>query len=283
MTPARATDVSTYPMDHTNMRQRLKSPSTLHALALCTLLCAGTWAQAQNKTAVVEPVQAVPSFNQWVSTNVGIQSEQAFDGAPVQVLQWLGNPGAAATAFQPRPVILGVPDLPLVGAAAAQAGQTWNADLNYQGVHLRYLVLGPRGTIRQVRPMSAPLRAGERFKIRIVSTFGALATVDRVSGSTWSAQRAGQMYPEPGMSVQMYSGETVDLPLGPYQYFEASANPMERIVLSVRHAQARGDMASDQPAYRQDGALGSNYLQLIPRGKLPAIEQVIAADNNTPR
>ena len=74
-------------------------------------------------------------------------------------------------------------------------------------------------------------------------------------------------------------GETVDLPVGG-GYFVMGNNPNERYVLSVRHPDAKGPARSGQPVYRQDGARSSNYLQLLPSGKLPAVEQVLSARTN---
>ena len=261
------------------MRKPFSFKSSCTTVALCALLGAPTWALAQQKTAFAEPVLAVPSFNQWVNVYVGTAPEPAIDNTTVQILPWIGATGAPVSAYQPKPVILGQPDLPLIGEAANQAAQRWSAGLNYQGLHVKYLVLDARGSVRQVRSVGTPLRPGERFKLRLTATFSAVASIDRLVGDAWNAQRAGQIYPDPGVSVQMNAGETADLPLNPSQYFVASANPSERIVLSVRHPQATGELATNQPAYRQDGLLGSNYLQLVPHGKLPAFEQVIASNN----
>ena len=262
------------------MRALLSLKSTSTVVAICALLCVPTWAQSQQKTAFAEPVLVVPSFNQWVNIYAGSASEQSIESTDVQTLAWLGTAGAPTAAYQPKPVILGQPDLPLVGEAATQASQRWSAGLNYQGLHVKYLVLDSRGAVRQVRSVGTPLRPGERFKIRLTATFSAVASIDRLVGEGWNYQRAGQIYPEAGLSVQINAGETADLPLNPNQYFVASANPSERIILSVRHPQAAGELATNQPAYRQDSLLGSNYLQLVPQGKLPALEQVIVSNNS---
>ena len=70
--------------------------------------------------------------------------------------------------------------------------------------------------------------------------------------------------------------ETVDLPLEPNQYFVMGREANERFVVSVRHPRAVDAARSAQPAYRQDVAGGSSYLQLVPRGTFPAIEQVVS-------
>jgi hypothetical protein len=78
------------------------------------------------------------------------------------------------------------------------------------------------------------------------------------------------------MSVHMHAGETVDLPLEQGRFFVMGPNANERLLLSVRHAAALGDVRTQQPAYRMDGRGGSSYLQLVPRGNAPAIEQLLS-------
>ena len=74
---------------------------------------------------------------------------------------------------------------------------------------MRQVVLDARGSQRELRSMAAPLKAGERFKIRVTATFDAVAEVDQVLGDAWDLRRTGQVYPQPGLSVQMKAGETV--------------------------------------------------------------------------
>jgi hypothetical protein len=138
-------------------------------------------------------------------------------------------------------------------------------------MHVKVVVVDASGR-RQVRPLNAPLQPGERFKLRVTPSFEAVASLDRVVGETWSLQRAGQVYPQAGMSVAMNPGETVDLPMAANEYFVLNG-PAEKLVLSVRHPRAVSGGASEQPAYRDDGARGSNYLQLVTAGRFPAFEQ----------
>lgn len=256
------------------MNKSFLSRSGLAIAMASAFLVAPAWAQtAPAKTAVIEPVPVVPAFEQWANNMVAVLPVAPVQLSTVQVLPWAVVAPTPAVTFQARPVILGQPDLPLVGEAAAQAARSWNVGLNYQGLHMKVVSLDGAGN-RQQRPLSAPLQPGERFKIRVVATYEAVATVDKLMGEPWTSQRVGQIYPQAGMSVHMYAGETVELPLGD-QYFVAGNNPAERLVVSVRHPRALRDAATDQPAYRQDGATGSSYLQLAPVGKLPHIEQVL--------
>jgi hypothetical protein len=227
----------------------------------------------EGKTVVAEPVAV---FNQWVGQQiVTVPEVTAIAGTPPQVFSWTTSDNLTRTAFQTRPLIVGRPDLPLVGDSALRASRPWNAQLNYQGVHVSLLVLDASGGSRQVRPINAALQPGERFKLRVVASFDSLLSVDRLLGGAWSAERVGQFYPSAGMSVQLAAGQTADLPLGPNEYFVAPLQAQDRMLLTVRHPQAVGTGASDQPVYRQDSGGGSSYLQLVPPGKFAVVEQIV--------
>lgn len=242
-------------------------------IAVClTTMAAGIWAQTA-KSIVPEQVPAFPAFTQWISAFTIAQPEPTIGRIESIPLVLMGT--SAQAAYQPMPVILGLPELPLTGNGVAQAARAWGPTLNYQGMHLRQVVLNESASLHELRPMNAPVHAGERFKIRITATFDAVAEVDQVVGDAWYGQRTGQLYPLPGRSVQIRAGETVDLPLGTNEYFLMNRLANERLVLSVRHPQAVAGLRTEQPAYRQDGRGGSSYLQLVPRGKLPAMEQQI--------
>jgi sarcosine oxidase gamma subunit len=92
----------------------------------------------------------------------------------------------------------------------------------------------------------------------------------------WNAERTGQVYPDAGMSVELKAGQATVLPIGPNQHFVMKGRPAtERLVLQVRHPKATSTTRSDQPAYRQETATGSSYLQLVRNGQFPHIEQVL--------
>lgn len=242
------------------------------------LCCASVLAQPADatKTVVVEPLAAL-AFQQWVTHTVGSAPDAAVDAASVQIVSLNPPPTLQPAVFQARPVIVGEPTLPLLRSASVPQANHWGPDLSYQGIHLRVVVLDPATGRSQQFPMNVPPRPGERFKLRIAATFDAVAALDLVVGEPWSGQRIGQVHPAPGLSVHMYAGETVELPMAPNNYFTMAEASGGRMVLSVRHARAVGARASDQPAYRSDLATGSSYLQLVPAGMFPAFEQLITA------
>ena len=77
--------------------------------------------------------------------------------------------------------------------------------------------------------------------------------------------------------MALKAGETVDLPVDTNQYFVVGADVSERLLLSICHPSALGDARSPQPAYRQDSKTASGYLQLVPRGTYPSVEQLLVA------
>lgn len=246
------------------------------AAALVTGFAPGTsLAQSADKTAVPEAVPVAPAFGRWISLVVPANpiAPQASVYTP---LAWAAPSSVGTTPYEPWPVIVGVPELPLIGTGAAAATRQWSSSFNYQGVYARLLIIDAAAGRVAVRSVASPVRAGECFKIRLAATFTAVADVGRVLGEPWNSQRAGQIYPTPGQSVQLQAGETVDLPLGPTECFVMGNNPAERLLLSVRHNQALGAARSTQPAYRIDDAIGSSYLQLAPQGQYPAVEQLIS-------
>lgn len=255
----------------------MNNAQSIRTLAVLTVAAAASlaaFAQATDKSVAVEAVPVVPAFNQWVNTIVVAPEPAPVASITTIPLTLVAAPAAAP--YEPWPVVVGAPELPLVGAGANQAPRAWGSSFNYQGMHVRLLVLDASGRKVEARAVNALPRPGERFKIRVTATFDAVTDVGLVLGEPWTSQRAGQLYPTPGMSVQMHAGETVDLPLEQGRFFVMGPNANERLLLSVRHAAALGDVRTQQPAYRMDGKAGSSYLQLVPRGNAPAIEQLLS-------
>jgi len=248
----------------------------LPLFSLSALFAPLAQSQSDTKSVVPEAVPAFAALNQWLTAYLPLQPAAVPVAAP-QVQAWQ-TASPAARSFEPLAVIAGLPDLPLTGTTLANAGRRWDSVLNYQGVHMSLLVLDGAGRVTQ-KPLSAGVAVGERFKIRITPTFDAVSELDQVVGDVWRSQRTGQAYPAQGKSVAIKAGQTVDLPLGAELFFAVDGRtPDERMVISVRHAKAVQEAASDQPSYRQESARGSSYLQLVPSGQYPKVEQVISVE-----
>ena len=216
------------------------SPRPFGRLAAVLVLAsaASVCGAADDKSISVEPVKPFPALAGWARQHVAPSAYVA--PASIQRVAIGASAAAPAAPFEPAPVILGQPDVPLAGGNTARHG--WDEQVNYQGMQVSLVVLDAGGQV-QLRPLAAALRPGERFKIRITPIFSALASVDKVVGDPWYGQRAGQLYPREGMSVQMQAGETVLLPLEPEQFFVFDQWRNERLLLGVRHARAQGEAA----------------------------------------
>ena len=248
-------------------------PSLVAVAAALALALAAAPAAAQApaaRTIVAEPVAVVPAFLQWVHATV-VPLVEPLSITTVQSLPWAAPQGNAQD-YQPRPVILGAPELPLL-RPMVETG--WSATLNYQGMHVQIIAVDASGRQRSARPLTQAPKAGERFKLRVTPSFDAVADIDLVGGEQWVRSRLGQVYPQPGMSVQIRAGETADLPVGQANYFVMPR--AQSLVLSVRHPKAIGEARNNQPAYRIDGRSGSDYLQLVPANRAPLIEQLLAS------
>lgn len=238
----------------------------------------GGTATATAPAAAADSAPAFDSFQKWLGGLPAGASDAVpkTPALPTEAAPLAAKGGMAAVRFEPLPVILGAPDLPLLGSGVRQVGTTWAGGLNYQGMHASYVLLDAKGRQTGLLPLSKPLPAGQRFRIRITPTFDGVAGIDQVLGTVWDAQRTGPVYPTPGLSAEVKAGQATTLPVGPNLHFVMRGRPAtERLVLQVRHAKATADTRSDQPAYRQDSGAGSSYLQLVPRGQYPLVEQVL--------
>ena len=249
-------------------RRRALHLAALAAALTASLSTAAAWAQKPTD----ESAPAFDSFNKWVGTTVTTEAVPA----RTQAVEPAAKGGQAAVRFEPLPVILGAPDLPLMGIGTREANANWAGTLNYQGLYASYVLIDATGKQQAVVPLSTKVKTGQRFRIRLTSTFNGVAVVDQVLGTAFDAQRTGQVYPETGSSVELKAGQSTLLPVQPNQHFVVKGrSATERLVLQVRHAMANTQTRSDQPAYRQENKTGSSYLQLMPKGRYPTIEQVL--------
>lgn len=221
--------------------------------------------------------------------NVAAQPNPVGYSAPMQMpapsAMPMFGPSYAAT-----PIIVGQPDMPLnPGAGGYSANQPWSPAANYQGVQVTVLVLNQQNQPVETRSLNANFKSGERFRLQLVSTFEALASVDAyrtspdTNGSSGFAQSwAGQLYPARAEQViKMRAGELVQLPMGANEYFTFdNQTGLDRLMLNVRHPQAKGTLANSQPVYRQDSGQNSTFMQLAPQGNYPAVSQLLTFRHN---
>jgi hypothetical protein len=144
---------------------------------------------------------------------------------------------------------------------------------NYQGAHIAIVGADRSGTITGLRAVKDGFRTGERFKVRVVSTFGGLLVIDNINPK---GERK-QIYPAGADAVVVLKpGADTLLPLGENQFFEfARSTGEEQLVISLRDARAVGNAASKGQVYRKDEAYGSNFMQEVDKDSFPAISEAI--------
>lgn len=244
-------------------------------LAAGALLVAGAMASGAAMAQAVVADAAGVVFERWLRVLEVVPVVPT--GPTVVVVSPMVVSSAPVASYEPWPVILGQPELPLVGAESAVKPQAWPLGLNYQGMHVAYLVRDRDSGRLEQRPLSSPPRTGDRFKIRLTATFDAQVRVDTIFGQGWSLQRGGTLYPAAGAPVRARAAQAVDLPVERDHYFVVGEGGAPRMLLSVRHDEADESRRTRQPAYRRDQLNGTSYLQLAPAGTRPAIEQLITA------
>jgi hypothetical protein len=133
------------------------------------------------------------------------------------------------------------------------------------------------GGDNQAKPLKAGFRTGERFKLRVLTTFAAHVVVENIN----ARDERRQIYPAPSAGVVVVqSGGYVLLPLGAKEFFEfTKATGQELLVVSLSHPRAVGDAASRQPVLRVDEKDGTSFIQEVAKGKFPAILEPIRLEH----
>lgn len=145
---------------------------------------------------------------------------------------------------------------------------------NYQGAHLSLLVLQPDGRTLAVRPLSEGFVSGEKFRIRIGSTFEGELALDNID----PRGRRMRLYPASRDQVlSIKSGVPVILPLEPDSFFQFDdVAGEEKLIVSLRDPRAQGGAAAGTPVHRQENETGTGLLQEVAPGRYAAIAETIA-------
>jgi len=184
----------------------------------------------------------------------------------------VSQPGAAVFAPTPKDA---TPILPNITDTAPSAPLVVeNGKESYQGALLALLVLQPGGRTLKVRPISEGFKSGEKFRIRIGTTFDGDLTLDNIDPQ---GQRS-RLYPENAEQiVKIKGGAPVILPLEKDGFFEFDdVAGEEKLVISLRDPRAVGEAAAPGLAHRHETEQGTGLLQDISAGKFPSIAESIA-------
>lgn len=222
--------------------------------------------------------QYAPTATQPIYNSQAGVVQQNLPPMPQQQQMQPGQPMPVSPYYSTAPIVLGQPDLPMLGTAKFDPNQPWSSNYNYQGMQVAAVILNQANQPVEIRPLNAPFRTGERFKLRVISSFEGTGSIDAYKGIAPGSQGwVGQLYPaRTDQVVSFKANEVVYLPLGNNEYFTFDgAAGVERMVINLRHPQAYGAQQNNQPIYRQDSPQGSNYLQMVAPGTFPAMSQTV--------
>ena len=171
---------------------------------------------------------------------------------------------SSALAARGADVVVGDPQSPLQISGGRE---------NVQGVHMAPLVVQPDDKTASFRPVSAGFVTGERFKLRVVSTFDGELAVENIN----PRGERRQIYPPQGSNiVAIPAGREVILPLARDDYFQfTGATGREQLVINVADPRAVGSQASQNRINRQDVTYGSNFVQEVAPNTYPLISQAV--------
>ena len=144
---------------------------------------------------------------------------------------------------------------------------------NYQGLKVSVLVINNQGSVIEERAINAPFYSGEKFRLRVQSTFPGFLEVTHTAPS--GATKPLFPRPEIGQFMLAAGGEVI-LPLGQQNTYEfAGDTGIEQLSFSFRDPRIAHASQAAQDVFRQDTANGSYYAQALAAGQLPYISQSV--------
>jgi Domain of unknown function (DUF4384) len=187
-------------------------------------------------------------------TRSGCQVVGAFVGAAAQGLQQQISHIVSTTQPLATPLSVGRDGTP-----------------NYQGMRASALIVNESGQVIEERSLGMPFYAGEKFRLKVQSSFPGFLEISHRAPSG----RVKQLFPKSGVSqVLLVAGAEMVLPMGNTVYEFAGDTGTEQLTLTVRDPQATSSSAAT-PTYRQDTPGQSFYaLQAAPE-RPPYISQVV--------
>jgi hypothetical protein len=156
-----------------------------------------------------------------------------------------------------------------------EALRTDPAGENFQGVHIALVEVDADGKPVGFRTVADGFRTGERFKLRVLSTFDAVVVLGNITPK--GAQR--QIYPAAaGQAVSIPAGKEVLLPLGPKEYLQFVGDVgRDQITITVRDPRSlEAGRASKAQVFRKDETYGSNFVQEVKPGSYPVMAEAIS-------
>lgn len=175
----------------------------------------------------------------------------------------LGGAGAPPNAA------LGAPEEALVSGKEGE---------NFQGVNVALVGVDKAGAITGYRNVADGFSSGERFKLRLLSTFDAVVVLGNITPR--GTQR--QIYPAAtGQAIAIPAGKEILLPLGREEYLQFAGDVgRDQLTVTVRDPRSlAGGQASTARVFRRDEDYGSNFVQEVKPGRYPVIAEAIGIEH----
>jgi len=146
---------------------------------------------------------------------------------------------------------------------------------NYQGVHVALVEVDAQGNPLGFRTVADGFQTGERFKLRVLSTFEGLVVLGNITPK--GVHR--QIYPATNeRAVRIPAGKEILLPLGEKEFLQFVGDVgRDQISITVRDPRSmEPGSASTAQVFRKDETYGSNFVQEVKPGSYPVIAEAIS-------
>ncbi len=151
-----------------------------------------------------------------------------------------------------------------------------NGKENFQGLIVSMAVFDASGKPLEFRPITSDFRTGEKFKLRVLSTFEGHFFLNAIN----PAGAQSKLYPSQDQSIRIPAGQEVLIPPHPDQFFQFHGSTgKEKLVVIMRDSKLDGSNLPLEPVFRKDENFGSLFVQEVTGGKLPLIVQSISLNH----
>ncbi len=148
-----------------------------------------------------------------------------------------------------------------------------NGKENFQGLIVSMAVFDGAGKPVGFRPITEPFKTGEKFKLRVLSTFEGHMYIDAIN----PAGNRAKLFPAAANSLRIPAGTEVLIPAAENQFFQFhGATGKEKLVIVMRDVKIEATTVAVEPVFRKDEPFGSLFVQEVTGDKRPLIVQSIA-------
>jgi len=161
---------------------------------------------------------------------------------------------------------------PVAGLTVDKSGE------NYQGVNIALVEVDAAGKPKGYRTIKDGFVTGERFKIRVLSTFDGVIVLGNINPTGANKQ----IYPpQTDKAVSIPAGKEILLPLGKGEYLQFVGDVgKDKLTFTLRDPRSLDSTkVSKAQVFRKDETTGTNFVQEVKPGTYPVIAESIAIEH----